>query len=74
MNFSWTKNLWKGIRAMLGVALSAALVAGLSTLLGFVDTPEELLALGLPAMFIPIVGGVLASLRNYLKIKQGWNL
>ena len=74
MDFKWGKAVYKGVRAAVGTALSAAVVVFVGNLFNAFDTAAELQQLGLPGIFIPITLGVLASLRNYLKVKQGWRL
>jgi hypothetical protein len=70
MQFDWAKTAWKGVRAGLGVALAAALYAGVGVLLEQFDSPEELAALGLPAVAIPILVALGAMLRNWLKHRK----
>lgn len=70
MDFSWNKNSKK--------ALKTALLAALVLFLASFDTPEELLALGFPVWsaqaLAVVVGAVLTSLRNYLKVAKRVNL
>jgi len=74
MDFRWGKAVYKGVRAAVGTALSAAIVVLVGNLFDAFDTAVELQDLGLPAIFIPITLGILASLRNYLKVRRGWRL
>jgi hypothetical protein len=70
MQFDWAKGIWKGVRGALGVALAAALYAGGDVFLSHFDTPQELAAVGTPAVVIPILVGLGALLRNYLKHRK----
>jgi hypothetical protein len=74
MDFSWMKNLWKGLRAGLWGAFAVAVTAFINALLNQVDTAEELAALGVMAWAIPLILAAGASLRNYLKQKTGLNV
>lgn len=74
VDFSWMKNLWKAVRAGLGLALAAMLYAGFDVLSRQFDTPEELAGLGAPQFLIPLLLAVLVSLRNWLKHKKRVNV
>jgi len=71
MDFSWTKNLWKAVRAALGVALAAGLYAVFDVLSQSFDTPAELEGMGAPQFLIPLILAVLVSLRNWMKHSKG---
>lgn len=68
VDFKWSKNLWKALKAALISALSVAAVAGVGVLLQPIDTSEELVGLGIPGWAIPLIVALVASIRNYLKI------
>jgi hypothetical protein len=70
MEWKWSKASWKGLRAALGSALAIAVVAFGEALLSSADTAEELLQLGAPALLVPVLLGVGAVLRNWLKQKK----
>ena len=70
MDFSWTKNLWKSVRAALGVALAAGLYALFEVLSQQFDTPAELEGMGAPQFMIPLILAVLVSFRNWMKHKK----
>jgi hypothetical protein len=59
------------VRAGLGVAVAAGIYEFLSVLFGFFDTPAELVAFGIPQIWIPVILAVLASARNWLKVRKG---
>jgi hypothetical protein len=71
VDFSWTKNAWKAVRAALGVALAAGLYAVFDVLSPSFDTPAELEGMGAPQFLIPLILAVLVSLRNWLKHSKG---
>lgn len=70
MEWKLSKGAWKGIRAALGSALALGAVAVGDALLTKADTPEELIGLGAPALLIPVLLGLGATARNYLKVKK----
>jgi hypothetical protein len=71
MDFSWTKNVWKGIKGALLVGVGVFLLS----VLGALDTEGEALALGFPKFVAPIivllVGAAIPMVRNYFKVKKG---
>lgn len=71
VDFSWTKNLWKAVKAGLVTALSVAAIAGVGALLEPIDSAQELGALGIPGWAIPALVAAIVSLKNYLKVKKG---
>ena len=66
----WKKVWTKGIRAALAGLASVAAIAAGEAVLGKLDSPEELAAYGVPAIAIPILLGLGASLRNWLKHRK----
>jgi hypothetical protein len=74
MKFSWNKNVWKALKAGLISAGTIAAFAGVEVLLQSFDTGEELGAIGIPVMVIPVIVAVVASLKNYLKVQKGSKL
>lgn len=70
VEFNWSKNAWKGLRAALGLAAAAALYSGGELLLSQFDTPEELAAIGAPAIVIPLLVALGAMARNYIKQRR----
>lgn len=70
MEWKWSKASWKGLRAALGSALAIGAVATGEALLTAADTKEELLQLGAPALLVPILLGVGAVARNWLKQRR----
>lgn len=74
MDFSWTKNLWKALRALLGVVIAAGLYAVVDVLVLQLGNAEKLAELGVPALFIPVLVAVLVSARNWLKHKKHVNV
>lgn len=66
----WKKVWTKGLRAALAGVASVALVAAGEAALGTVDSAEELAAYGVPAVAIPILLGLGASARNWLKHRK----
>ena len=71
MDFSWTKNIWKGVRGSLLMAVGLAVVS----FLGAYDTVGEVEGLGVPSAMASIVALIVAALipmaRNLLKVKFG---
>jgi len=63
----WAKVAWKGMRATLAGAAAVALYAGAEVVLSGLDTAGELSALGVPAVAIPVLLGLGAAARNWLK-------
>lgn len=70
MEWSWTKNLWKGAKGALASALTVALIFGADALIQSFDTHAELTALGVPLWAIPLVMALVAMARNYIKHRQ----
>lgn len=70
MEFKWSKASRKGLRAAVGSALAIAAVAFGEGLISAADTKEELLGLGAPAVLIPVLLGLGAMARNWLKQKK----
>ena len=67
----WGKVSWKALRAILGAAAAFALYAGAQFLLAAFDSREELLQIGAPEYLVPILLGLGAGLRNWLKHRKG---
>ena len=70
MDWKWSKASWKGLRAALAGAAAIGAVAVGEALLAAADTEAELLQLGAPVLLIPVLLGVGAVGRNYLKQRK----
>ena len=67
----WNKVSWKALRGIGAGALAFGAYAALEFLLHAFDTPEELLQIGSPVWLVPILLGIGAGLRNWLKHRKG---
>lgn len=63
----WAKVAWKGLRATLAGAAVVGLYAAAEVVLNGLDSAGELTALGVPAVVIPVLLGLGAAARNWLK-------
>jgi uncharacterized membrane protein YfcA len=66
----WGKVSWKALRAILAAAAAFGAYAGLEFLLQAFDTPEELRQIGAPEYLVPLLLGIGAGLRNWLKHRK----
>lgn len=63
----WSKTTWKTIRPILSAAAMLGVYAAAKSILDATDTADELLNIGVPAIVVPVLLGIGAGARNWLK-------